>query len=56
MITLTSIVNGALQQINESIIDDLMNLGYSHDNAVKVVTEFDGYNFSEDAMSNPIDF
>ena len=50
MITLTSIVNGALQQINEQIIDDLMDLGYSHDNAVKVVTEFDGYNFNSVIM------
>lgn len=46
MDTLDMIVNGALQTINESIIDDLVKIGYTHDRAVKVVTEFDQFEFS----------
>lgn len=48
MNTLNTIVNGALQSINEQIIDDLIVLGYTHEDAVKVVTEFDGFEFSFD--------
>lgn len=57
MNTLDMIVNGALQTINENIIDDLVKLGYSHDRAVKVVTEFDGFDFSfsdEEAVDDEI--
>lgn len=56
MNTLSTIVNGALQQINEEIIDDLMKMGYEHDDALKVVTEFEGYDFLaeiEDSSADP---
>lgn len=55
MTTITTIINGALQSINEQIIDDLIGLGYDHASAVKVVTEFDGFDFVADASDNPVE-
>lgn len=55
MTTLSTTINGALLMINEQIIDDLMAIGYSHSEAVKVVTEFDGYDFTADAQEDSID-
>jgi hypothetical protein len=46
---LNILTNSVLQVINEGIIDDLMSLGYDHESAVKVVTEFDSYDFIADA-------
>lgn len=55
MNTLNTITNSILQSINEEIIQDLIDLGYNHDDAVKVVTEYDGYDFMQDADLNPSD-
>jgi hypothetical protein len=55
MTTLNTIINGSLQAINEQIIDDLMGLGYDHASAVKVVTEFEGFDLVADANENPAD-
>jgi hypothetical protein len=54
MNTLNTLTNSILQVINESTIDSLIDLGYNHDSAVKIVTEFDGYDFALDAMENPV--
>ena len=56
MNTLNTLTNSVLQVINEGIIDDLLDLGYDHESAIKVVTEFDGYDFVMDAEDNPSDF
>jgi hypothetical protein len=53
MNTLNTLTNSILQSINEEIIDDLVNLGFDHEEAVKVVTEYDGFDFVTDAMDNP---
>lgn len=55
MTTLNTIVNGSLQAINEQIIDDLLDLGFDHAAAVKVVTEFEGFDLIADANENPSD-
>lgn len=41
MNTLTTIINSMKQNINETSIDELVNVGYSHNEAVKVVVEND---------------
>ena len=41
MNTLTTIINSIDQTINENVIDELSKLGYSHNDAVKVVVESD---------------
>lgn len=54
--TLNTLINSVIQNINENTIDDLIGLGFDHGSAVKMVTEFDGYNFIEEAEENPVDF
>lgn len=56
MNTTAIITNSIVQTINEGIIDDLVKLGYPHDEAVKVVTEFDGFDLNQDVLENPSDF
>lgn len=41
MNTLSTILNSMDQTINETVIDDLTNVGFSHAEAVKVVVESD---------------
>lgn len=55
MNTLDTLTNSIIQTINEEIIQDLINLGYGHEEAVKVVTEYDGYDLMMDAELNPSD-
>jgi hypothetical protein len=55
MNTLDILTNSIIQTINEEIIQDLINIGYDHNTAVKVVTEYDGYDFMMDAELNPSD-
>ena len=41
MNTLNTIINSMKQTINETVIDDLSSIGFSHEEAVKVVVEND---------------
>jgi len=41
MNTLNTIISSMQQNINETVIDDLTTLGFSHKDAVKVVVESD---------------
>ena len=53
MNTLTHIINTAIETINNEIIEDLVvDLGYDYSDAVKVVTEFNDFDFSIDSDSD----
>jgi hypothetical protein len=54
MNTLSTILNSMDQAINETVIDDLTNLGFSHSEAVKVVVEND-FDMIVSAESLPVD-
>lgn len=54
MNTLTTILNSMDQAINETVIDDLTNLGFSHTEAVKVVVESD-FNIIASAEELPVE-
>jgi hypothetical protein len=54
MNTLTTILNSMDQAINETVIDDLSKLGFSHNEAVKVVVEND-FDMIISAEINPVD-
>lgn len=54
MNTLNTLTNSIIQTINENVIEDLINLGFNHDEAVKVVTEFDGFDLVMDSTDNPV--
>lgn len=55
MNTLSLITNSVIQQINEQTIDDLLNMGFSHERAVKLVTEFDEFDLVQDSIDNPVE-
>jgi len=55
MNTLSLITNSVIQQINEQTIDDLLNMGFSHERAVKLVTEFDEFYLVQDSIDNPVE-
>lgn len=50
MNNLEIITNSIVQTINEGIIDDLLNMNFSHDEAVKMVTEFE-FDLYEDSLT-----
>lgn len=53
MNTLTNIINTAIERINDEIIEDLVvDLGYDYGDAVKVVTEFNDFDFAIDTDSD----
>jgi hypothetical protein len=53
MNTLTHIINTAIETINDEIIEDLVvDLGYDYGDAVKVVTEFNDFDFAIDTDSD----
>jgi hypothetical protein len=54
MNTLTTIIDSIDQAINESVIDDLSKLGYSHTEAVKVVVETD-FDITASAEEFPVE-
>ena len=52
--TLNSIIDSMLIEINEDVITDLSKLGYSREEATKVVSEFSDFDIIEDAAQNPV--
>lgn len=54
MTTATSIFNSMRQNINESVIDDLTNLGLAHEDAVKVVVASDDFDIVASGLDNPV--
>lgn len=54
MNTLNTLTNSILQVINEEIIEDLIDLGFDHSEAIKVVTEFDNFDLVMDSSENPV--
>ena len=54
MNTLSTILNSMDQAINETVIDDLTSVGFSHAEAVKVVIEND-FDLIVSAESLPVD-
>ena len=53
MTTIKDISNSITQSINEYIIDGLVDVGYTHEMALKVVTEFDGFDYIQDSIDHP---
>ena len=52
MNTLTHIINTTIETIDNEIIEDLVvDLGYDYGDAVKVVTEFNDFDFAIDSDS-----
>jgi hypothetical protein len=44
MNALTEIINDTVAEINNHVVETLVvNHGYNHDNAVKIVNEFEGF-------------
>jgi hypothetical protein len=43
------------QSVNESIIDDLVDLGFDHTEAVKMVVQYDDFDLFVDSLENPAD-
>jgi hypothetical protein len=54
MNTLNNVIDTMLIEVNEEIINDLSNLGYSRAEATKVVSEFSDFDIVEDAALNPV--
>lgn len=54
MNTLTTITNSIKQTINETVIDDLTNMGFDHTEAVKMVVESD-FDLMVSAETDPVD-
>lgn len=54
MDTLNNVIDTMLIEVNEEIINDLSNLGYSRAEATKVVSEFSDFDIVEDAALNPV--
>ncbi len=55
MNTLKTIINSINQTINEEIIDDMTKvLGFDHQSAVKMVTEFEDFDLWLSAEENPV--
>ena len=52
MNTLNTIINSMSQTINENVIDDLSKIGFSHQEAVKMVIEND-FDFVASTDSSP---
>lgn len=52
--TMNQIINSIHQSINEEIINDMIEVGYSHDIAVKMVTEFEDFDLAADAEAFPV--
>jgi len=55
MNTLNSITASIVSKINDSTIEDLIDLGFSRERAVKVVTEFDDFDLVQDSIDNTVD-
>jgi len=53
MNTLTTITNSIKQTINETVIDDLTNIGFDHNEAVKMVVESD-FDLIVSAETDPV--
>jgi hypothetical protein len=43
------------QSVNESIIDDLVGLGFDHSEATKIVVEYEDFDLFVDSLENPVD-
>ena len=54
MNTLNTIINSMSQTINENVIDDLSTIGFSHQEAVKMVIEND-FDFAASTDSFPVE-
>jgi hypothetical protein len=54
MNTLNTIINSISQNINETAIDDLSKIGFSHKEATKIVVE-SNFSIVEDALNNPVE-
>lgn len=54
MNTLNTIINSINQNINESVIDDLTKIGFSHKEATKLVVE-NNFSLVDDALENPVE-
>jgi hypothetical protein len=55
MTQLSVILNSMHQSVNESIIDDLVDLGFDHTEAVKMVVQYDDFDLFVDSLENPAD-
>ena len=55
MNTLNSITTSIINNVNQSTIDHLVNIGFDRDRAVKVVTEFDDFDLVQDSVENSVD-
>lgn len=55
MNTLTEIINSINASINEKIVDDLLDLDFSSEEATKMVTQFEDFDLFSDAENNPVD-
>jgi len=54
MNTVSTIIDSMLIEVNEEIINSLNSLGYSREEATKVVSEFSEFDLVEDAALNPV--
>jgi Holliday junction resolvasome RuvABC DNA-binding subunit len=54
MNTVSTIIDSMLIEVNEEIISSLNSLGYSREEATKVVSEFSEFDLVEDAALNPV--
>lgn len=54
MNTVSTIIDSMLIEVNEEIITSLNSLGYSREEATKVVSEFSEFDLVEDAALNPV--
>ena len=55
MTQLSVILNSMHQSVNESIIDDLVGLGFDHSEATKIVVEYEDFDLFVDSLENPVD-
>ena len=54
MNTLNTIINSISQNINENVIEGLTSVGFSSQEATKVVVE-DNFSIAQDASANPVE-
>jgi Holliday junction resolvasome RuvABC DNA-binding subunit len=52
--TLNTLISTINTEINEGVIDNLVNLGYSHQEATKVVSDFSDFDLVENAAQFPV--
>lgn len=50
---LDALIDSLLIEVNEEIIQNLSTMGYSHEEATKVVTEFGEFDLAASAIAEP---